>query len=444
VNNYVDLPETGGTGVTSVNGLTGAITLAAGANITLTPSGNTITIASTGSGSGSVTSFSFTNGGGFTGTVATPTTTPALSLVGTLSGDVTGSLTATTLTATTNSTITTLSALSLPYSQITGAPVVSGFTQGSVLFAGAGGGITQDNTNFFWNDTNFSLGLGTNVPASNTTIDAINTSGAAKSIRITGYGTGSSVGLKGQFARGTVGSPAPAQAGDLLNFLSGTGYGTSFPASTGVINVVAGETFSGTSNATYLQFEVTPTGSVTKAEKMRLNSTGNLLLQTVTDNGTDALQIGSGAYMSYLKLAGSTSGTIEQLASPTTTSYSVTWPAAQATGTQVLQNNGSGVLSWATNTGSGITRSVNSVSSATSAGSSTLTDYVYFVSGTTTITMPTAVSNTNRYSIKNTGSSTVTVATTSSQTIDGSVTAVINTPNASIDLVSDGSNWRIL
>lgn len=40
----------GGGGVTSVNGLSGALTLAAGSNITLTPSGNTITIASTGGG----------------------------------------------------------------------------------------------------------------------------------------------------------------------------------------------------------------------------------------------------------------------------------------------------------------------------------------------------------------------------------------------------------
>lgn len=44
----------GGGGVTSVNGLNGALTLAAGLNITITPSGNTITIASTGGGVTSV------------------------------------------------------------------------------------------------------------------------------------------------------------------------------------------------------------------------------------------------------------------------------------------------------------------------------------------------------------------------------------------------------
>jgi hypothetical protein len=40
-----------GAGVTSLNGLVGGVTLAAGSGITLTPSGNTITIASSGSGS---------------------------------------------------------------------------------------------------------------------------------------------------------------------------------------------------------------------------------------------------------------------------------------------------------------------------------------------------------------------------------------------------------
>jgi hypothetical protein len=69
-----------------------------------------------------VTNFAFTNGGGFTGNVTTSTTTPTLSLIGTLTGDITGSLNATALTATTNSTLTTLSALSLPYSQLTGTP----------------------------------------------------------------------------------------------------------------------------------------------------------------------------------------------------------------------------------------------------------------------------------------------------------------------------------
>ncbi len=45
--NWVDVPA-GTAGVSSVNTLTGAVVLAAGSNITLTPSGNTITVAASG------------------------------------------------------------------------------------------------------------------------------------------------------------------------------------------------------------------------------------------------------------------------------------------------------------------------------------------------------------------------------------------------------------
>lgn len=92
----------------------------------------------------------------------------------------------------------------------------------------------------------------------------------------------------------------------------------------------------------------------------------------------------------------------------------------------------------------GIIRSVNSVSTATTAGSTMATDYVYLVSGTTTLTLPTAVGNTNLYTVKNTGVATVTIATTSAQTIDGSSSASLPVANTSLDLISDGSNWRIV
>jgi hypothetical protein len=91
------------------------------------------------------------------------------------------------------------------------------------------------------------------------------------------------------------------------------------------------------------------------------------------------------------------------------------------------------------------TRSINVISSPTSAGSSSNTDYIYLVSGTTTLTLPTAASNTNFYTVKNTGTGVVSVATTSSQTIDGQ-TAPITIPlsEASLTLVSNGTNWAIL
>lgn len=41
---------------------------------------------------------------------------------------------------------------------------ISSLTSGSVLFAGAGGVLSQDNANFFWDATNHRLGIGNAVP----------------------------------------------------------------------------------------------------------------------------------------------------------------------------------------------------------------------------------------------------------------------------------------
>lgn len=57
------------------------------------------------------------------------------------------------------------------------------FTQGSVIFAGVGGGITQDNANFFWDTTNHRLGIG-GVPGSQVALDIIQSSTLTVAARI--------------------------------------------------------------------------------------------------------------------------------------------------------------------------------------------------------------------------------------------------------------------
>lgn len=64
-----------------------------------------------------------------------------------------------------------------------------------------------------------------------------------------------------------------------------------------------------------------------------------------------------------------------------------------------------------------------------------------------TVTLPTAVGVSGKiYTVKrvNAGSNAVTIATTSSQTIDGGLTAILTIQYTSLDLMSDGSNWQIL
>ncbi len=93
--------------------------------------------------------------------------------------------------------------------------------------------------------------------------------------------------------------------------------------------------------------------------------------------------------------------------------------------------------------GSGITRSVVVTSNNVAAGAAPSTDYVYLVAGNHTVTLPTAVGNTNRYTVKNNHSAAITVNTTSSQTIDGT-TSIQIAPEDSVDLISTNAAWSVM
>ncbi len=94
--------------------------------------------------------------------------------------------------------------------------------------------------------------------------------------------------------------------------------------------------------------------------------------------------------------------------------------------------------------GGGTVRSINSISTDTTAAAASQTDYVYLCTGTLTLTLPDATAgNTNLYTVKNVGTGVVTVATTSSQTIDGDLTKIMPVQYTSIDVISDTANWGI-
>jgi hypothetical protein len=83
------------------------------------------------------------------------------------------------------------------WSAFNGKFTLPSLTSGSVLFSN-GTTITQDNANFFWDDTNNRLGIGTNAPANTLDVNGsvkvtsliINTSGQSRAIT-TFYGAGS-------------------------------------------------------------------------------------------------------------------------------------------------------------------------------------------------------------------------------------------------------------
>src|SRR5688572_25501673 len=61
------------------------------------------------------------------------------------------------------------------------------------------------------------------------------------------------------------------------------------------------------------------------------------------------------------------------------------------------------------------------------------------------VTLPTAVGISGRiYTVKNINTNIVTILTTGSQTIDGSINKLLNSRYNSVQLVSNGTNWHIL
>ena len=94
-----------------------------------------------------------------------------------------------------------------------------------------------------------------------------------------------------------------------------------------------------------------------------------------------------------------------------------------------------------------ISNTIITVNSYSSAHTLTSSDYLALVSGNTVITLPTAVGISGRtYSIKKTDSSgtTITIATTNNQIIEGLETRTLTFQYQSLTLVSNGSNWYIL
>jgi len=91
---------------------------------------------------------------------------------------------------------------------------------------------------------------------------------------------------------------------------------------------------------------------------------------------------------------------------------------------------------------SGTARTVTFSSGSFTAGSAASTDYYYFLEGAHTPTIPTAVSNANKYTFKNRHTAAIAFTTTSSQTIDGIGSTLFEIyPGEEITLWSDGANW---
>lgn len=116
------------------------------------------------------------------------------------------------------------------------APAFSSMTEGSVLFAGTSGVLSQDNSNFFWDNSNNRLGVGIGAPTA-----AVDARGPITSVE--GPYNGSTYVIAGEN-----GSPTNYVAGDIVNYrvyarYYNTAYNVYFYsqnyAESGPINIVA-------------------------------------------------------------------------------------------------------------------------------------------------------------------------------------------------------------
>lgn len=148
-----------------------------------------------------------------------------------------------------------------------GSAVTSG-TAGSVLFVGSGSVLAQDNANFFWDDTNNYLGVGTAAPASKLHV-VVSNKATQDALYIDGYSASAdSLWNFYRTSRGTVGSPSAIQSGDGIMSLGSKGYHSGGAFSTGpqaTVVTKATENWTNSARGTEFIVSTTPTGSTTLA-----------------------------------------------------------------------------------------------------------------------------------------------------------------------------------
>jgi len=166
-----------------------------------------------------------------------------------------------------------------------GTGTSTAFTTGSVIFAGASGTYTQDNANFFWDDTNNYLGIGTASPGS--ILDVQATSGVSM-FRLT-----ATTGTNAVYSR-------YSNTGGFL-FLgrdnsAGTDFGSAYSAG---IWSTGGYPMLFATNST---------------ERMRIHASGGVSIGTTTDPGAADLQVAGAIVSTRIEprslAAASTSGTV--------------------------------------------------------------------------------------------------------------------------------------
>lgn len=213
----------------------------------------------------------------------------------------------------------------------TGAPTWYAPTLGSVIFAGTGGILSQDNTNFFWNNTDKRLKVGTGT-------DTITVNGSTKgsALTVSGQGGGNAfdIGFHKHSAtlnpeiysirsRGSEATQSIVQDGDILGAHSYLGFdGTDYEYGARMTVEVDG-TPGNNDMPARIVFYVSPDGGNTPAEALRIAS-------TKTVHAGTALKVGSTTAIdasAIVEVISTTKGTISAPAMTTVQRDAIASPA---------------------------------------------------------------------------------------------------------------------
>lgn len=156
----------------------------------------------------------------------------------------------------------------------------SSMTLGSVLFAGTGGLVSQNNSKFFWDDSSAFLYLGTKPTIVNPVelvVHSVQGSGTTRGITNSDY-TSDAAGPQFRFrkGRGTLASASPVQSADQLGslFFGGASTVADVQQQGASIASLSGSLWTSTNSEGILQFSTTPSASITLTERFRIGSAG--------------------------------------------------------------------------------------------------------------------------------------------------------------------------
>lgn len=158
---------------------------------------------------------------------------------------------------------------------------LSGLTQGSVPFIGAGGVLSQDNLALNWSDSGklFVVNAGgTALPSAiaGAVLQLGQAPGIVPRLQIDAFAA--TAAFNPRRANGTISAPSALLLNDQIFGFGARGYGTTgYSSSVANINIYAAENWSDTAQGSLIQFLTTPIGAVSAATALAITPSGGLV-----------------------------------------------------------------------------------------------------------------------------------------------------------------------